>query len=176
MGDAQVRKDSVRCVEYFLGASPEYFRPECPDKAGYFEQEKLDDWVDLNLKWLQKKHGDNLIKATVHLDEATPHIVAYVVPIHDDSWCGGRKKLSYNVDFGGSKHRLSELQDEYAKGMKPLKLERGVRGSSADPRDIRDYYTEVNGTVEQLHQREKDRQDWGQAVVDLADSRNRLSK
>lgn len=172
IGDAKTRKDSVRCVEYFLGASPEYFRPECPDIAGYFEQEKLDAWVDSNLKWLQQKHGDNLIRATVHLDETTPHIVAYVVPIHDDPRWPGQKKLSYNVDFGGSKYRLSELQDEYANDMQPLGLERGVKGSKAEHRDVRDYYAKANATLEQLQQREDERRDWEQAVVDLADSVN----
>lgn len=170
IGDAKTRKDSVRCVEYFLGASPKYFRPNCPDMAGYFEQEKLDIWIDFNLKWLQRKHGDNLIKATVHLDEATPHIAAYVVPIHDDPRSPGQKKLSYNVDFGGSKHRLSELQDEYANDMKPLGLERGVKGSKAKHQDIKDYYSEANATLQQIQQREEDRRDWEQAVVNLSDS------
>ena len=153
-----------------LPASPEYFRPDCPDRAGHFEVEKLDVWVDANLRWLQRKHGDNLIKATVHLDEATPHIVAYVVPIHDDPRWPGQKKLSYNIDFGGSKYWLSELQDEYADDMKPLGLERGIKGSKAEHQAIQDYYAEANAALEQIQQREAERQAREQAAINLANA------
>jgi Plasmid recombination enzyme len=154
IGDIKHRKDAILCTEYFLGASPEYFRPDHPEQAGYYDDNILQPWIETNLKWLKDKHGDNLVKATVHLDEVTPHIAAYIVPIHDDPREPGKKKLSYNVDFGGSKYRLQQLQDEYAKAMAHLGLERGVKGSTAKHQDTNRYYAQVNASIEQQRQAE----------------------
>lgn len=153
IGDIKHRKDAVLCVGYFLGASPQFFRPDAPERAGYYQEDILKPWIDANLKWLQEKHGDNLVKATVHLDEATPHIVAYVVPIHDDPKRPGKKKLSYNADFGGSKYRLQELQDEYAQAMEPFGLRRGKRGNTAIHQDTNRYCTEASESESQRRQR-----------------------
>jgi Plasmid recombination enzyme len=157
IGDIKHRKDAVLCTEYFLGASPEYFRPDSPEQAGYYHDDILQAWIETNLKWLKDKHGDNLVKATVHLDTVTPHIAAYIVPIHDDPREPGKKKLSYNVDFGGGKYRLQQLQDEYAQAMAHLGLERGVKGSTAKHQDTNRYYAQVNASVEQQRQAEAER-------------------
>ncbi len=158
IGDIKYRKDAILCAEFLLTASPAYFRPDAPEQGGYFQQEQLDPWVDANIRWLQKKYGKNLAKAELHLDEQTPHIVAYIVPIHDDPRKPGQKKLSYKVDFGGSIKQLVALQDEYAQAMAHLGLERGVRGSKATHQATQTYYTEVNASAEAKARLEAERQ------------------
>ena len=146
IGDIKYRKDAILCAEYLCSASPEYFRPDSPGRANYYHPDKLEPWVDCTMNWLKKKHGDNLIKATLHLDEVTPHIVAYVVPIHDDlrtRAVPGQKMLSYKRDFGGSKYRLSQLQDEYYEAVKDLGLSRGIKGSTATHETIADLYSRI---------------------------------
>ncbi len=49
--------------------------------------------------------------------------------------------------FGG-RHKLLALQDSYALAMKPLGLERGIRGSQAEHTAVKDYYTVVNAAVD----------------------------
>lgn len=147
IGDIKHRQDAILSTEFFCGTSPEHFRPDAPERAGYYQQERVVEWVELNFQWLKAKFGDNLIKATVHLDEATPHIVAYAVPLHSDL-TSGEQKLSYNLTFGGSKHRLSEWQDDYARAMSSLGLRRGKKrdkdDEKGDHKDIDNYYRDMN--------------------------------
>ncbi|KAA6321285.1 Plasmid recombination enzyme [termite gut metagenome] len=43
---------------------------------------KLDDWCRDNIDWLKKTYGEeNVVAATLHMDETTPHIHASVVLI-----------------------------------------------------------------------------------------------
>ena len=53
-------------------------------------------------------------------------------------------KLNCRALFGGSRYRLSELQDDFALAMKPLGLERGIKGSRAKHTEVRKYYAAVN--------------------------------
>ena len=97
----KVRKNGVRCIEYLMTASPEKMTEMTKtEQDGYFES---------SLNWLKKKHGaENVVYAGVHRDETTPHMYAYVVPIDE------KGKLNCRSFLGGSKHVLSELQDEFA--------------------------------------------------------------
>lgn len=52
--------------------------------------EKLDEWCDDNIEWLQESFGkDNFVSVVLHMDEKTPHIHATVVPIVT----GDRRKI-----------------------------------------------------------------------------------
>jgi 5S rRNA maturation endonuclease (ribonuclease M5) len=53
-------------------------------------------------------------------------------------------KLNCRALLGGSRYRLSELQDDFALAMKPLGLERGIKGSRAKHTEVRKYYAAVN--------------------------------
>jgi hypothetical protein len=53
-------------------------------------------------------------------------------------------KLNCRALFGGSRYRLSELQDDFALAMKPLGLERGIKGSRAKHTEVRKYYAAIN--------------------------------
>lgn len=140
----KVRKNAVHAIEFLLTASPEYFRPESPEQAGYWEKERLEAWVPQASKWLEQTFGkDNVVSSVLHLDEATPHISAFVVPIVSTDrgdklsakhWCDGRKALA-------------KLQDSYADTVKEIGLRRGIRGSTAKHVRISQFYGSMNSSV-----------------------------
>jgi 5S rRNA maturation endonuclease (ribonuclease M5) len=136
IGDQTIRKNGVLCVEMLLTASPEYFRPDDPSKAGYYEPERLADFQQAVHSWLDKEYGDRIVRAELHLDESTPHVHAYFVPLDE------RGKLNCRGIFGG-REKLSQFQDSYANALSPLGLERGIKGSRAKHTTIKQYYAAV---------------------------------
>ena len=114
IGDQTIRKNAVLAVEFLLTASPEYFRPDDPGRAGHYEPQRLEDFQHQACVWLTNNYGDRIVRAELHLDEATPHIHAYLVPLDE------KGKLNCRALFGGSRYRLSELQDSFAAAMSPL--------------------------------------------------------
>ncbi len=137
IGEQTIRKNAVLCVEMLLTASPEYFRPNDPSQAGYYQQKPLEDWKQAVHQWLDDQYGDRIVRAELHLDEATPHIHAYLVPLDE------RGKLNCRGLFGG-REKLSKFQDSYAEAMSPLGLERGIKGSRAKHTAVKQYYAAVN--------------------------------
>jgi hypothetical protein len=137
------RKDAVLCSDIFLSASPEYFRPLDPSKAGEWDNPRMLDFVKASRSWLVNNYGDKCVRAELHLDEATPHIHAYVVPINEKTL-----QLSHKEMFGGNGRaasiKLSKLQDSYAAALAPLGIERGVKGSKATHIKVKEYYQAVN--------------------------------
>ena len=86
------RKDAVLAVEYVMTASPEWFAQATP------EQEKA--FFQRSLQWLADKYGaDRIVTASIHRDEATPHLSAFVVPLTQD------KRLSAK-EFIGSRDKM----------------------------------------------------------------------
>ncbi|MBD2606317.1 plasmid recombination protein [Scytonema hofmannii FACHB-248] len=137
------RKDAVLCSEIFLSASPEYFRPHNPQLYGEWDDSLMWDFANASKTWLQENYGSKCVRAELHLDEATPHIHAYIVPINDKT-----KQLSHKAMFGGDGRaaaiKLSKLQDSYATALAPLGIERGVKGSKATHTKVKKYYAAVN--------------------------------
>ncbi len=138
IGEQTIRKNAVLAVEFLLTASPEYFRPDDPAIAGYYQQQRLEDFQHSACQWLVNRYGERIVRAELHLDESTPHIHAYMVPLDD------RGKLNCRALLGGSRYRLSELQDDFADAMAPLGLERGIKGSKAKHTEISKYYAAIN--------------------------------
>ena len=137
IGDSEqkrkIRTDAVYCVELLLSASPSYFRPDCPTQAGYYEPQKLDDWLEATHQWLADEYGSRIVRAELHLDEATPHIHAYFVPLDDQG------QLRCNHFFDG-RQKIQQFQDSYYQTMRLIGLERGIKGSRAKHQDIKDFY------------------------------------
>ena len=133
----KIRTDAVYAVEILLTASPEYFRPDDPSKYGEYQQDKLDGWMEASQKWLGDEYGDRIVRAELHLDEATPHIHAYLVPVDE------RGQLNCKKIFGG-RAKMFAFQDSYAAATKHLGLERGVRDAQAQHTTVKEYYAVVN--------------------------------
>jgi Plasmid recombination enzyme len=139
----KIRTDAVYAVEMLLTASPEYFRPDDPSKYGDYQPERVEQWSDATIKWLTKEYGDRIVRASLHLDEATPHIHAYLVPTDENG------QLNCKKIFGG-RTKMFAFQDSYAEGTKHLGLERGVRDALAHHTTVKDYYSVVNSASNEL--------------------------
>lgn len=99
----------------------------------------------------------NVVAATLHADEETPHIHATVVPIVK----GERRKAKAEAENGKRKYKvkkdkvrlcaddvltpkkLEEYQTTYAEQMRSFGLERGMYGSEAKHRTNMEYYKEL---------------------------------
>jgi Plasmid recombination enzyme len=136
IGDQPIRKNAVLCVEMLLSASPEYFRPTDPAEAGYWEVKQLEQFQYAVQQWLSATYGDRIVRADLHLDEATPHVHAYLVPLDE------RGKLNCFGLFG-DRAKLSQWQDSYAAALAPLGVTRGIRGSRATHTQVKEYYAAV---------------------------------
>lgn len=126
-GPLMKRKDGIRAMDVFCGASPEFF--EAGGSVQQFEA--------IALSWASSTFGaDNIQLAVTHEDELTPHVQMLVTPITPQ----GKLAASYWLD--GPK-KLEALQDTFAAAMAPLGLERGVKGSKARHEDVRRWYAEL---------------------------------
>ena len=71
----KVAKNQVKALRFILSSSPE-------DMARIEKEGRLYEWCDESMDWLRSTFGaDNVVAATLHADEDTPHIHATVVPI-----------------------------------------------------------------------------------------------
>lgn len=127
------RKDAVLAVEYLCTASPEWWKQASPqEQAQFFRTSE---------QWLVSKYGrENIIAASIHRDETSPHLSAFVVPITKD------KRLSAK-EFIGDRHKMSEDQTSFASAMRSLGLERGLEGSKAHHTTIREYYARARAAT-----------------------------
>jgi hypothetical protein len=128
---ASRRRDAVMCIEYLITASPEAFSRHGGSLgelgSGYFRDA---------IKWLRGRHGTaNVLCAAVHLDESTPHLVAYVVPMTKDGRLSAR-------DFLGGPKAMRSMQDSFYSACGESRgLLRGVQGSKAKHEKISAFYT-----------------------------------
>jgi hypothetical protein len=142
IGAQNIRKNAVFAVEVILSASPEYFRPTCPEKFGTWDQQRLDAWREKVLPWIRSKF-EHAASVVLHLDEATPHFQIIDVPL------SATGKLNSRGKFGG-RQKLREWQDEAAKAVESLGIQRGIRGSLAEHERIKAYYEATNAPVPEL--------------------------
>ena len=93
----------------------------------------LDRWCDLSVEWLKEFFNEeNVLSAVLHLDEQTPHIHAFVIPI-DDGKLRGYKFLDKKRDY----HRA---QNSYAEKVKELGLIKGQTYSKGNGINIKHFY------------------------------------
>nr|CRY96462.1 hypothetical protein [uncultured prokaryote] len=69
-------------VQMVISASPEFFRTG-GHKAGQWDESRLKAWKEKTMQWLRDEYGDDLVHASLHLDEDTPHIHALIVPTYE---------------------------------------------------------------------------------------------
>lgn len=129
----KVRKNAVLCVEYVFTASPEFFEGADKEKRTQFFEQSLD--------WLKEKYGEqNIVVASVHDDEKTPHLSAFVVPIDAKGKLNAKGLI-------GNREQMSKDQDSYHAKVADLGLERGIKGSKAKHQTIQQYYANLRQNV-----------------------------
>lgn len=143
---AKVRSNSVKAIELVLSASPEYFRPEEPDKYGHYEQDKMEQWRDAAMGWLRSRYGENLITVDLHCDESAPHLHAMITPLTHDN------RLSAKETHG--KPELQKNQTSYAKALEELGLQRGIP-SSRKRASVKEFYKKAVGWMNRAKEAEK---------------------
>ena len=95
----KIRNDAVLVAEFFVSASPEYMHAMSPD-----EQRK---YFEASLDHIAGKYGQqNILYATVHNDESTPHMHVGFVPITED------RRLAAKDYFHG-KTKIRRIQDDF---------------------------------------------------------------
>lgn len=107
----------------------------------FFENMNKDDiidWANTCMEFVYKDLGytkSQVLHATIHLDEETPHLHCVVIPLvkkYDKRTNTERYTIS-KKQYIRDKYHLSELQDKYHKRLteKGYDLERGIKGSNA---------------------------------------------
>jgi hypothetical protein len=148
-----VRKDAVVAMEMVVSATPDYFRPDDPDRKKYYHKDKMEAWRDAVMDSLKAEFGDNLISAELHLDESTPHIHCCITPIEEkqkkkrqskQQKARGEEPEFYNSHgFNARKmfnpEYLLHLQEHLPKAVNHLGIERGLKGSKAKHRKSNEY-------------------------------------
>lgn len=153
----QIGKNQVQVIRIMLSGTPE-------DMKRIQDEGRLDEWCNDNIDWLKKTYGaENVVAATLHMDETTPHIHASVVPIvqgerrqkdskkkkqeqeqTDKSKRKYKKKDPKRVrlccDDVMAKAKLIEYQDSYGEAMNKYGLVRGVKGSDARHITLTEFY------------------------------------
>jgi hypothetical protein len=152
------RKDSVECVEWVFYASPEYF----DNGHGGHDLKKVEGFEQSTLKMMKQleQRGMVFVKAMTHMDEQTPHVTAFSVPLDPH----GKLNCKYHL---GGRAKLSKLQTEFAECCKPVGLERGVEGSKATYQETKRWRTQTRQefgdpiTMDEFAQK----RDWQQAKL-----------
>ena len=124
----KTRSNAVLCIEYLITMSPDWSGLGTEKEADFFKR---------SVEWLKQRHGaENVISTSIHRDETTPHLVAYVVPIDLKGKLNAR-------EFLGGRAKLSKMQTDFHDQVKDLGLERGLEGSKARHTTIKDFYSEI---------------------------------
>lgn len=110
----KIRKDAVLVAEFLVTSDKPFFDKLSPDEQKrYFETTK---------DFLAKRYGEqNLVYATVHNDEKTPHMHVGIVPVTEDGRLSAKEVV-------GNRMQLVKLQDDFNAHVNALgyNLERGV--------------------------------------------------
>lgn len=165
---AQAKQKSdhaVPCIEYLITANKDAF------KEGGGEVDSTKYFAD-SLKWLEAKHGkENIVAVNIQRDEQAPHMVAYVVPLVDVEAKTRKRSVVVGKDSQGkqirelreykeaatvrlsaseffdSRQKLRDLQTDFSRDVgQKHGLERGVEGSKATHKTIKNFYTNIKQT------------------------------
>ena len=109
-----IRKDAIKHVDGLITSDNEFFNKLNEEETNQFFRDSLD--------FLEQEYGkENMLYATVHLDEKVPHMHFGFVPLTDDGRLSAKEKL-------GNKKAMTELQDRFNQyvNAKGYELQRGT--------------------------------------------------
>ncbi len=147
----KIGTNQVRVIRVMLTGTQE-------DMKRIAQEGRLKAWCADNLEWLRRTFGaENVVSAVLHMDEATPHIHAAVVPIVTGECRKIRKKKTDEpnkrkyrtksaarprlcADDVMSRVKLKEYQDTYAAAIAKYGLQRGIDGSKARHVTTQEFY------------------------------------
>src|SRR5574344_345388 len=145
------RKERLKTFNQMLNMSKNVVADELLFTATneFFTNMSKDDikkWADTCMEFVYKDLGykkEQVLHATVHLDELTPHVHCVVIPLVKklDKRTNTERYTISKKQFIRDKIHLSELQDMYHKSLteKGYDLERGIKGSDNKHIKIKEY-------------------------------------
>lgn len=145
-GNRKIRADAIRHVEGIITSDEKFFTGLSEEETHQFFKDSLD--------FAKKEYGEeNLLYATVHLDEKVPHMHFGFVPLTDDGRLSAKDRL-------GNKKALTELQDRFNQhvNQKGYKLGRGTAKevSEREHKDIDRFKKDTQYHKRELEQVQRD--------------------
>lgn len=132
-----IRKDAVTYCECIISSDNDFFR-----KLDINEQQRF---FDVSLKFLENRIGkDNIVSATVHLDETTPHMHLGFVPMNLDGSLSAKKMINRNF--------LREIQENlpYTLQKNGFDIQRGEKNNNVKHLDQKVYKSNLNKEIKRL--------------------------
>jgi len=130
------RRDQVLAIEGVLTATPAFFRPDDPGRAGHYTPQSVSALRERGLQFLKDRYPNKLIRVELQLDEVTPHIQFAFLPIDE--------KGNWSAKNCTTRRMLSALWTDWAAKMKDLGLRRAIAGSQAKHEPIKRYYAAIH--------------------------------
>ncbi|QFU07246.1 Plasmid recombination enzyme [Rhodobacteraceae bacterium THAF1] len=103
----QAERPYLRLV---LSASSSFFRPDDPEAVGTYSEDRLTRWLEAAMSWLRAEVGEDLVHASLHCDEDTPHVHALIVPTYmkGPRLPGKRKSGETDEEFDARRKKASD--------------------------------------------------------------------
>ena len=151
MGMKTEREDRKRTFREILDKSKNVVADELLFTATntFFKDMTREDikvWADTCMDFVYNDLGytkDQVLHATVHLDEKIPHIHCVVIPIVKklDKRSNSERYTISKKQYIKDKNHLSELQDKYHKRLisKGYDLERGIKNSDNENINLKEF-------------------------------------
>jgi len=147
LGITKLRKNGVLAYEVLFTFSHDS-KEKMLNMTNSKGEVALDRWCNDTIDFLNKKFNKkNVVNVVLHLDEATPHIHAIIVPEYD-----GKLNARH---FTGGKNKMRKMQDEYFGCLKSAfskLLRRGKKGSKAKHISIQQFYANGPAIIDELEQ------------------------
>lgn len=132
-----LRRDATIANDLLLTVSPQWFRPDAPEASGTWRDDRLATFKQEAAAFLREQFGGRVVAAVLHLDEATPHIQAVVVPVVRSA--DGSHRLSGKSYF--NPERLRDLQGAWEARLTPHGVSPRVQNSPARHTTLKTYYS-----------------------------------
>ena len=128
----KVGKNQTKAIRIILTGTHEQMMKIAND-------DRLDSWIDANLKWLKGTFGEeNLVSCVLHVPIVTGERLRRKREGEKKYETKSGPRLS--ADDVMRRTRLHEYQNSYAEAMKPFGLQRGIVGSTAKHQANSEYY------------------------------------
>lgn len=145
-GKRKIRSDAIRLVDGLITSDDVFFKGMNEDETRQFFEDTLE--------FVKAEYGaENIMYATVHLDEKTPHMHFGFVPLTKDGRLSAKEVL-------GNKKKMSLLQDKFNDYVneKGYKLERGERAIETERKhvDVNNFKQQTEYHKNELEQVQRD--------------------
>lgn len=146
------KSKSVVVDELLFTATNEFFKD--------MNKREIKEWADTCMEFVYEDLGytdEQVLHATIHLDEKTPHLHCVVIPLVKklDKRTNTMRYSISKKQYIRDKQHLSELQDKFHKRLtdKGYDLERGIKNSDTKHINIKEYKKVARKLEQQLNVR-----------------------